>query len=58
MFQPGLKDALSPNFMKLGLLLAEKNVDTQTDTHTDTQTDTQDSCFIGIDDTLEIKNCL
>ena len=30
MFQPGPNDALSQNFMKLGLLVAEKNVDTQT----------------------------
>ena len=41
MFQPGPNDALSQNFMKLGLLVAEKNVDRQTDT--------QDSCFISID---------
>ena len=45
MFQPGPNDALSQNFMKLGLLVAEKNVDRQTNTHTDRQ----DSCFISID---------
>ena len=43
MFQPGPNDALSQNFMDLGLLVAEKNVDTQTDT--------QDSFSISI-------NCL
>ena len=37
MFQPGPNDALSQNFMKLGLLVAEKNVDRQTDTHTHTR---------------------
>ena len=41
MFEPGPNDTLSQNFMKLGLLVAEKNVDRQTDT--------QDSCFISID---------
>ena len=30
MFEPGPNDALSQNFMKLGLLVAEKNVDRQT----------------------------
>ena len=44
MFQPGPNDALSQNFMKLGLLVAEKKRG-QTDTHTDRQ----DSCFISID---------
>ena len=34
MYQPGPNDALSQNFMTLGLLVAEKNVDTQTDTQT------------------------
>ena len=34
MFEPGPNDTLSQNFMKLGLLVAEKNVDRQTDTHT------------------------
>ena len=32
MFEPGPNDALSQNFMKLGLLVAEKNVDTHTHT--------------------------
>ena len=45
MFEPGPNDALSQNFMKLGLLVAEKNVDRQTDRHTHRQ----DSCFISID---------
>ena len=45
MFEPGPNDTLSQNFMKLGLLVAEENVDRQTDTHTDRQ----DSCFISID---------
>ena len=49
MFQPGPNDALSQNFMKLGLLVAEKNVDRQTNRQTDRQTDRQDSCFISID---------
>ena len=31
MFEPGPNDALSQNFMKLGLLVAEKNVNRQTD---------------------------
>ena len=44
MFQPGQNDALTQNFMKLGLLVAEKNVDTQTN-----QQDSDDSCFISID---------
>ena len=44
MFEPGPNDALSQNFMKLGLLVAEKKRG-QTDTHTDRQ----DSCFISID---------
>ena len=35
MFQPGRNDALSQNFMKMGLLVAEKNVDIQTDKPTD-----------------------
>ena len=35
MFEPGPNDTLSQNFMKLGLLVAKKNVDRQTDTHTD-----------------------
>ena len=30
MFEPGPNDALSQNFMKLGLLVAEKNVDRHT----------------------------
>ena len=30
MFQLGSNDALSQNFMKLGLLVAENNLDTQT----------------------------
>ena len=30
MFQPGPNDALSQNFMKLGILVAEKNVDKPT----------------------------
>ena len=34
MFEPGPNDALSQNFIKLGLLVAEKNVDRQTDRHT------------------------
>ena len=34
MFQQGPNDALSQNFMKLGLLVAEKNVDRQTNTQT------------------------
>ena len=46
MLQPGPNDALSQNFMKLGLLVAEKKRG-QTDTHT--HTDRQDSCFISID---------
>ena len=41
MLQPGPNDALSQNFMKLGLLVAEKRRG-QTDRHTDRQ----DSCFI------------
>ena len=41
MFQPGPNDALSQNFMYLGLLVAEKNVHRQTHR--------QDSCFISID---------
>ena len=41
MFEPGPNDALSQNFMKLGLLVAEKNVNRQTNR--------QDSCFISID---------
>ena len=45
MFEPGPDDALSQNFMKLGLLVAEKNVDRQTHKHTNTQ----DSYFISID---------
>ena len=50
MFQVGPNDALSQNFMKLGLLVAPENVNTHT--HTDRHTDmlyTQDSCFINID---------
>ena len=39
MFEPGPNDTLSQNFMKLGLLVAEKNVDRQTNP--------QDSCFIS-----------
>ena len=31
MFHPNLNDALSQNFMKLGLLVTEKNLDTKTD---------------------------
>ena len=38
MFQPGPNDALSQNFMKLGLLVAEKNMDIQTDRQTDKPT--------------------
>jgi len=34
MFQPGPNDALSQDFMKLGLLVAEKNIDRQTDKQT------------------------
>ena len=41
MFEAGPNDALSQNFMKLGLLVAGKNVDRQTHR--------QDSCFISID---------
>ena len=37
MFEPGPNDTLSQNFMKLGLLVAEKNVDRQTHTHTHTR---------------------
>ena len=48
MFGPGPNDALSQNFMKLGLLVAEKKRG-QTDTQTHRHTDTQDSCFISID---------
>ena len=33
-FQPGPNDTLSQNFMKLGLLVAEKNVNRATDRHT------------------------
>ena len=44
MFEPGPNDALSQNFMKLGLLVAEKKRG-QTDRHTHRQ----DSCFISID---------
>ena len=44
MSQPGPNDALSQNFMKLGLLVAEKKRE-----QTDRQTHTQDSCFISID---------
>ena len=40
MSQLGPNDALSQNFMKLGLLVADKNVDTQTNR--------QDSCFLSI----------
>ena len=47
MFEPGPNDTLSQNFMKLGLLVAEKNVDRHTHTHTHTHT--QDLCFISID---------
>ena len=43
MFQPGPNDALSQNFMKLGVLVVDKNVDGQTDKHRDRQ----DSCFIS-----------
>ena len=34
MFEPGPNDTLSQNFMKLGLLVAEENVDRQTHRHT------------------------
>ena len=34
MFEPGPNDTLSQNFMKLGLLVAEKNVDRHTHTQT------------------------
>ena len=46
MFEVGPNDALSQNFMKLGLLVASENVDRHTDT--------QDSCFISIDLTILI----
>ena len=41
MFSVGPNDDLSRHFTKVGLLVAEKNVNTQTDT--------KDSCFISID---------
>ena len=50
MFEPGPNDALSQNFMKLGLLVAEKNVDRQTNP--------QDSCFISIDVSRNQKQIL
>ena len=45
MTQPDPNEALSQNFMMLGLLVASENANTQTNT----QTDRKDSCFISID---------